>query len=70
MNPARPLLLPVCLILATAIPASAAHTIEGTVHPDGISAGGLTEDWGDSPGIRASEPTPPSSLDAIAPTRV
>jgi len=50
MNPARPLLLPVCLILATAIPASAAHTIESAVHPDGISAGGLTEDRGGLPG--------------------
>ena len=49
MNPAGLPLLPVCLILATAIPASAAHTIESTVHPDGISADGLTEDWGDSP---------------------
>ncbi len=36
-DPVRLLLLPVCLILATAIPTSAAHTIESTVHPDGIS---------------------------------
>lgn len=47
MNLAR-LLLPACFILAFVNPASAAHAIESTGHPDGISVDGLTEDWGDS----------------------
>jgi len=55
MNPPRLLLLPICLILATAIPASGAHTIESTVHPDGISVDGLTEDLGGSSPLDRSE---------------
>ena len=54
MNLAR-LLLPACFILASVNPASAAHTIESTVHPDGISVDGLTEDWGDSPVVYLEE---------------
>lgn len=54
MNLAR-LLLPACLILASVNPASAAHTIESTVHPDGIAVDGLTVDWGDSPVVYLEE---------------
>ena len=48
MNPAR-LMLPACLILTSAIPAAAAHSIESTVATDGITIDGNTKDWGDWP---------------------